>query len=204
VRNHPRPYANPFGLEGYKTIAYEIWHQLNGRLPDWVLVPTGGGDSLAGIARGFRELCELGLAERRPRLVACQPDTAAPLVAAVRRGDASVSSIQVRPSIAVSIAEDNTGDHALRALGEHDQAIGVSEESIRAAVEQLALSGLCVDPASAASVAGLIALSGSGVIGADETAICVATGSGLRWSAAFGATDDGEPEVRQATPRGVI
>lgn len=70
VRNHPRPYANPFGLEGYKTIAFEIWEQLGGKLPEAVLVPTGGGDSLAGIARGFSALVDLGLARSRPVLVA--------------------------------------------------------------------------------------------------------------------------------------
>jgi threonine synthase len=204
VRNHPRPFANPFGLEGYKTIAYEIWAQMDGRIPDWVLVPTGGGDSLAGIARGFRELYELGLATRRPRLVACQPNAAAPLVQAVRRGDTHVAPIQVSTSIAVSIAEDHTGDHALHALDEHDRAVAVSEQSIRTAVQQLAASGMCVDPASAASVAALSVLRESGDIGANEWAVCIATSSGLRWSAAFDVSDDGQPELVRATPDGVI
>jgi threonine synthase len=204
VRNHPRPFANPFGLEGYKTIAYEIWAQLDGRVPDWVLVPTGGGDSLAGIARGFHELYELGLAARPPRLVACQPDAAAPLVQAVHRGDTHVAPVDVSPSIAVSIAEDHTGEHALRALDTDDRAVGVSEQAIRAAVEQLAASGLCVDPASAASVAAMSALRGSGAIGANELAVCIATGGGLRWSAAFDRSDDGQPELVHSTPDGVM
>ncbi len=196
VRNHPRPFANPFGLEGYSTIAYELWHQSGGRVPDCVLVPTGGGDSLVGIARGFSRLCALDLAPRMPRLVACQPAAAAPLVQAVERGDAAVAPIHAGSSIAVSIAEDQTGDHALRVLGRTGRAVAVSEEAIRQAVERLGASGLCVDPASAASAAALLALHQSGELPGDETAVCVATAGGERWPAAFGQ-HAGQPESVQ-------
>ena len=70
-RNFPRPFANPFGLEGYKTIAFEIVEQL-GSAPDRVFVPVGGGDSIYGVWKGFRELLELGAIDRAPRMYACQ------------------------------------------------------------------------------------------------------------------------------------
>jgi threonine synthase len=191
VRNHPRPYANPFGLEGYKTIAFEIWHQL-GRLPDWVLVPTGGGDSLAGITKGFRELQALGLVDRIPRLVACQPEASAPLVNAWTRHLSTVLPVEPRPSVAISVLEDRTGDHALQALGERGVAVAVTEGQIRSATDSLGRAGLCVEPASAVSAAGLMDLHSRGIIGGEDVAVCVATASGLRWSATF--PDSASPE----------
>ena len=63
--------SNPFGMEGYKTIAYEIVRDL-GHAPAMVLIPVGSGKLFTGIARGFRDLVALGLIEQLPRLIACQ------------------------------------------------------------------------------------------------------------------------------------
>jgi threonine synthase len=72
----PLPVSNPYGLEGYKTIAYEVAEQLG---PDQaaaahIFVPVGGGDSLYGIYKGWRDLVQLGAVRRLPRLYACQPE----------------------------------------------------------------------------------------------------------------------------------
>jgi threonine synthase len=189
VRNHPQPYANPFGVEGYKTIAYELWHQLQRELPDWVLVPTGGGDSIAGVARGFEDLRQLGLVERVPRLVACQPHVGAPLVHAWTRGLREVEPIACGDSVAISILEDSTGDHALRALGTTGMAVAVTEVAIRRAAAALGAGGLCVEPASAASVAGAVLLGATGQLRPDDTVVCLATAGGTRWSATFEGLD---------------
>jgi threonine synthase len=197
VRNHPRPYANPFGLEGYKTIAYELWHQLQGKLPEWVLVPTGGGDSIAGVARGFEDLRQLGLIERLPRLVACQAQAAAPLVRAWTIALSEVEPVAVGESVAISILEDSTGDHALRALGDSGVAVTVQEADIQRAVASLGAAGLCVEPASAASAAGALLLGVTGQLRPDDTVVCLATASGTRWSATFEGLD-GRPERETA------
>lgn len=189
VRNHPRPYANPFGLEGYKTIAFEIWEQLGGTLPHAVLVPTGGGDSLAGVARGFRDLVDLGLARARPLLVACQAAAAPSLVRARAAGAAHVTPIKVEPTQATSISEDATGDHALRALAESGEAVAVSEDEITAAVRRLGRDGLCVEPASAVSAAALGELTSRGLLSENATVVCIATASGVRWQETFADID---------------
>jgi threonine synthase len=194
TRNHPRPYANPFGPEGYKTIAFEIWRQLGRRVPSRVLVPTGGGDSIAGIAKGFRELRSLGLTDHLPVLVACQAAAAAPLVGAWEARAPTVSPVVAAPSIAVSIAEDSTGDHALRALVDGGLAVAVEEDRIAAAVALLGRDGFCVEPASAVSAAGLLSLASKGQVRRGETVVCIATASGIRWSATFAGVD-GTPEV---------
>ena len=62
--------SNPYGVEGYKTLAYEIWEQMGRDAPDVMALPVCYGDGLAGTARGFADLVELGFIRRTPRLVA--------------------------------------------------------------------------------------------------------------------------------------
>ena len=64
--------SNPYGIEGYKSLAYEIAEQLGWRVPDWVVLPVCYGDALVGMARGFAELVRLNWIERMPRLVAAE------------------------------------------------------------------------------------------------------------------------------------
>ena len=74
-----------FGPEGYKTLAYEIFTDL-GTVPRAVFVPTGYGEMLFGLWKGFAELVRLGHAEAVPRLYGCEPAAGGPLAAAVRSG----------------------------------------------------------------------------------------------------------------------
>ena len=71
ARNFPRPFANPYGLEGYKTISFEIYEQL-AVIPDKFFVPTGGGDSIYGVWKGFREIYQAGIVRKHPEMYACQ------------------------------------------------------------------------------------------------------------------------------------
>ena len=64
--------GDPLGIEGYKTIAYEIAEQLGFAVPDLVVVPAGLGDGIAGIWRGFRELADWGVVDAYPRMVAVE------------------------------------------------------------------------------------------------------------------------------------
>ncbi|WP_026227889.1 pyridoxal-phosphate dependent enzyme [Hoeflea sp. 108] len=90
---HPVVGSHPIGIEGYKTIAYEIAEQLYGDVPDWCVLPVCYGDALAGVAAGFRDLLSRGKIGRIPRLVAAEvhgslrPDRG---TAAVLRNDSTV------------------------------------------------------------------------------------------------------------------
>ncbi|HYM70299.1 MAG TPA: pyridoxal-phosphate dependent enzyme, partial [bacterium] len=159
-RNAPgvggRPFGNPFGMEGYKTIAYEIFHQLGGRAPDKVLLPVGGGDGAWGIYKGFDELRRLGLSTGIPQLIVCQSTAGAPLVEAWRRGLTRVEPVETHPTIAFSIVDRQSGDHALEAIRRSGgRAVAVDDAALRGAEELLGRSGICVEPSSAASLAGL-------------------------------------------------
>ncbi len=101
----PMPVSNPYGIEGYKTIAFELFEQLgqDALASAHVFVPVGGGDSLYGIYKGLQELVQLGSLARLPRVHACQPTGAAPLVAAQTIGTDEVPHVEVDRSLALSI-----------------------------------------------------------------------------------------------------
>ena len=180
----PMPVSNPYGVEGYKTIAFELFEQLgqDALASAHVFVPVGGGDSLYGIYKGFRELLQLGALARLPRMRACQPSGAAPLVAAQNSGTDEVPHVEVDASLALSIREADTGVHALRGLRDSGGgAVAVSDAEIMDAAGRLGSLGLSVDPASAASVAGALAALRDHVVTDDGPVVCILTASGARW-----------------------
>ena len=99
----PTHTGHAWGPEGYKTIAYEIFADLDGHLPSALLVPTGYGEMLFGIAKGFRDLQRMGLTKRIPRLFSVEPDARGPLHAAMQQGKPA-ASVQSAATDQVSIA----------------------------------------------------------------------------------------------------
>ena len=190
-RNAPgvggRAFGNPFGMEGYKTLAYEVFQQLDQRTPDWLFVPIGGGDGGWGFTKGFEELRTIGLATSIPRLAACQSDAGAPLVHAMDEHLSQVARVPTRSTIAFSIVDPQTGDHALKAIRQTDgMAVAVTDDEIRAAEETLGQDGVCVEPASAASVAGLLrAATEDAERFRNQEIVLVGTGAGTRWPSTF-------------------
>jgi len=184
---HPEVYllnsVNPYRLEGQKTIAYEILEQL-GRAPDNVVVPVGNAGNISAIWKGFLELRELGLTQRLPRMYGIQASGANPVVRAVKRGLDRVEFLEECETVAtaIRIGKPVNWKKALRAIRESGgTAEEVSDQEIMRAQAELARTeGIFVEPASAASIAGLRRLLQSGAISADEVTVCVATGHGLK------------------------
>lgn len=177
----PNPLSSPYGVTGYKTIGYEIAGAL-GRAPDAVLVPTGGGDSLYGVWRGFNDVRDMGLIERLPRMVGCQTEATHPLLHALEHNR---NEIEVQPepeSLATSIIEGRCGVHALRAVyASGGTATAVSEDELRLAIQRMARRGLFFESASLATIASLLRLHKEGYFKPGETVVCVITGSGVKW-----------------------
>ncbi len=111
-------HSNPFGIEGFKTIAFEIVDSLGGSAPDRVFVPAGSGDGTYGIWKGFRELAERKQISAAPRIVACQAQGANSALRAWKMGRNHVEALPEVHTDALSVAELATGDHALRAVYE--------------------------------------------------------------------------------------
>jgi threonine synthase len=179
---------NPFTLEGAKTIAYELAEQTSFDLPDWVIVPVGGGGNLGTLWRAFQELKALGLLERLPRLVGVQAEGCAPFVEAMRLGRSPGEAATLRwpeiRTICGPIADDVVFDAhiALPAARESGgTAVAVPDGEALEAETWLALDeGLFVEPSSATTVAALGRLIEAGTVSRDDSACCLLTGSGFK------------------------
>ncbi len=175
----------PFNVEGAKTIAYELWQQYGGALPDWVVAPVGGGGLLGGVWRGFLDLKRLGLIESLPRLVGVQATGCAPLKKAIDEGTPFLETLEdpwPNPeTVAGGIADDILFDGhtvlpAIRETG--GAAIAVGDEAIVRAVHVLAeREGLLCELTSAVVFAALAQLPDTG----GHTRVCaLLTGAGIK------------------------
>ena len=177
--------THPMGCEGYKTIAYELGLQMGFRVPDWILIPVGGGALLSKICKGYQEMLELGLIEKLPRLVGVQAQGCAPLTAAFRKGASSVERWPGVPeTIAFAIADVEVydGETTLHALSvTNGRSDAVPDDEILAAMRAIAEEeAVLAEPASAATVACLAKLLREGVVAPGESAVCVLSGNGMR------------------------
>jgi len=176
--------VNPYRLEGQKTTAFEVRDQLQPGLPDTVVLPVGNAGNISAIWKGFTELHTLGMIDRLPKMVGVQAEGAAPIARAVKAGRDVIEPV-ARPetvATAIRIGAPVNWKKALRAIRESGGlAETVTDEEIIEAQRLLARSeGLFVEPASAASIAGLKKLVEHGRIGRDERVVCIATGHGLK------------------------
>lgn len=172
--------SNPFGIEGYKTIAYEIVEQL-GRAPDTVVVPTAYADGLSGITRGFDDLRRLGVSAAVPRMVAAEPF--GPYGAALRAGGDVAGPVPVEPSVAFSVATPvgtYQGIDALRRTDGRAVSCPDDERTMTMQARLAATEGLYLEASSVLPLLAVHQLAGSGVIGTDETVVVIGTSTGLK------------------------
>lgn len=142
----------PFNLPGYATAAYEIYDQLERKLPGAVVVPMGQGGFLLGLFRGFQAMCAAGLTTGLPKLVGVQARRCAPLWALYTRGPAGVGFVTENQTLAegVQIRFPLRGDTVLQALYvSHGSVWATEEEEILPGRDSLAALGFYVEPTSA-------------------------------------------------------
>lgn len=167
---------NPYRIEGQKTAAFEICDEL-GLAPDWLCLPVGNAGNITAYWRGFKQYATIGRVPNRPRMMGVQAAGAAPLVLghAVDNPETIATAIRIgRPA---------RGEEALLAAEEsRGRILAVTDDEIIEAWKMLAeLEGIWVEPASAASVAGLRKAVLQNRHGFDNKRIvCVLTGHGLK------------------------
>ena len=170
--------------EGSKTLAFEVAEQLGWQAPDHVVVPIASGSQLVKIAKGFKELGQVGLIEEKAvRISGAQADGCSPVATAFREGHEFVKP--VRPStIAKSLAIGNPADgpYALDAVRSSGGSIGsVSDDEIIAGIRLLARTeGIFAETAGGVTIATLAKLAASGVVRRDERVVAYVTGNGLK------------------------
>jgi threonine synthase len=165
---------NTYRLEGQKTAAFEIVDQL-GEAPDYLFIPVGNAGNITAYWKGFVEYKRLGKAGKAPRMMGIQAEGAAPIV----RGH-PIADPQTIAS-AIRIGNPAHWQNALKAREESGGLIDmVSDEEIMWAYRKLGSEeGIFGEPASAASLAGLIKLRGKLDLG-EKRVVCVITGHGLK------------------------
>jgi threonine synthase len=193
---------NPFRLEGQKTIGLEILEEFyddEGTYPDRIVLPVGNAGNTSALYKAFRELVQSGALdpEQVPKLTGVQAEGAAPMVEAVEHGWDHVErweSVETRAT-AIRIGNPVNAPKALPGIrNTGGTAVAVSDEEITDAQRSLAAEGVGVEPASAASVAGLRKLRRQGVVADDERVVCLTTGHLLKDpDAAFQAGNEPEP-----------
>lgn len=176
--------SNPYRV-GKKSYAYELVDQLDGAVPDWVIHPTAGGTGILCMWQGFQDFLKLGWINRLPKLAAAQSEKAAPFVAALQKGSASIEAVEARETVAESIQVGNPaalGNRALAALRDsRGTAVGSSDgEILEAQALTGRFAGIFAEPAAATSVAAAKKMRESGTIGRDDVVVCNLTGHGLK------------------------
>lgn len=181
----------PYRIEGKKTMGLELAEQLDWKLPDVILYPTGGGTGLIGMWKAFDELAQLGWlnSPQRPRMVAVQSEGCAPIVRAFDRGERFAEPFAGAATVASGIrVPAAVGDFmildAVRASG--GRALSVSEARLR---EWMTLGmqseGLAICPETAACIGALEMLRADDWIRPDEQVVIFNTGAAQKYPEAM-------------------
>jgi len=175
---------NPFTIEGKKTAGLEIALSMAPEVPDAVLVPTGDGVILAGVAKGFADLVRGGLIDRMPRMIAVQPEGAAAIVTALKKGSETITPVPGAHSVADSLTVEAPRNalqclRVIRASG--GSGVAVPDAAILEAIPRLAgLTGVFAEPSAAAGLAGLEVALREGLVEREERVVLLVTGTGLK------------------------
>ena len=194
---YPPVGSNPYGIEGYKSLAYEVCRDLGWEAPDWVVQPTAYADGLSGIWRGFQDLHALGVIDHPPRMVAVEPF--GPLAHALDEGLDRQVPVETGETVAFSIGAGISTYQGLAALRESGgTAVRSADEDLRSLQRRLGEEvGLYGEAAAVAALAGVRTLAEDGTIDPDETVVAVHTSTGLKDTE---MTAEGLPDVPTVEP----
>ena len=174
---------NPYLVEGKKTCAMEIAEQLNWEVPDRVFISVGDGCCIGGLYKGFRDLLDLGLTGRMPKITGVQAEGSSPIYRALIENSERVT-FGPADTIAdsISVGAPRNWAKALRAIRKSGgTAVTVSDSEILSAIPELARSsGVFGEPAGVTGFAGFRKMAMEGKTGPDETIAVVVTGNGLK------------------------
>jgi threonine synthase len=177
-------FTTPYRHDAYRTLAYEVAAERNWTAPDAAVLAVGTGETLVGVARGFRDLATLGLTDRVPRCYAVQPEGCAPVVDAHDASAADVTAVEYPDTICgeLEVPAPTGGAMALDTIEATDGgAITVSDENLlESAVALTQRLGTEVGATGGAAAAAASALADRGAFGADESVLVVNADAGVK------------------------
>ncbi len=175
---------NPFRIEGQKTIMTELMDQRDWRVPDWIVLPGGNLGNTSAFGKGLREMKELGLIDRLPRLAVVQAEGAAPFYQFMHGGKRAKFAAVAHPetlATAIKIGDPVSWPKARHELNTSQGVVEkVTEQEIADAKAVIGRCGIGCEPASAATLAGIRKLTAGGVIARDADIVAVLTGNVLK------------------------
>ena len=192
--------VDPFRVEGYKVIGFEIFLQLNHQPPQYIFAPVSSGGHLIGLMRAFLDLKQEGFIQQLPIFVGVQAQGCSPIAQAFASGKPKVERIETPKTIAQAISNpDPPGGNILLNMIREDNGmiLDVTDEEILEAQKILAeFEGIFCQPASATTLAGLLKLSKKMKFKTTDNIVLVITGSGLK---ALKAIESSQINVHQAS-----
>jgi threonine synthase len=174
---------NPVLVEGKKTAGLEIAEQSRelGIVPDWVAVSVGDGCTIAGIWKGLKQMHELGVIDRLPRLIAAQAAEVAPLRYAMENDRLPPPSNGTTIADSIDVHVPRNWRKAIHAINEaHGELVTASDDEILDAMRLAGRHGMFAEPAAAASLAAVVSAIELKIIGPDDRVLVMVTGSGLK------------------------
>jgi threonine synthase len=180
--------SNPYGIEGYKTLAYEIAEQMDWKVPDCCVLPVCYGDAPLGMSRGFQDMQAFGWPDRSSRMIASE--IYGSLSAALQNGgDVLPDMPNTHDTVAKSISATRNTFQALSVIRRSDGTASiVGNEDIMRWQQRLAREeGLYVEPTSAGAMAAIEQLRNSGQIASTDKVVALLTASGSKDPAATSA-----------------
>jgi threonine synthase len=192
--------VNPYRIEGQKTAAFEICDQL-GKAPDYLAIPVGNAGNITAYWKGFKEYKAAGKFASLPKLLGFEAEGAMAIVT----GEPFPNPETV--ATAIRIGNPASWDSAVNAANESDGQINyVTDEQILHAYRTIAAKeGIFAEPASAASIAGVMKLKQEGYFTGGESVVCVLTGNGLKDpNIAIKSVSGGEPLVVEDSEQAVM
>lgn len=167
--------VNPYRLEGQKTAAFEVCDQL-GQAPDYLAIPVGNAGNISAYWKGFKEYKEHGKSSALPKMIGFEAEGAMAIV----KGEPIPNPETV--ATAIRIGNPASWDLAVNAAKESGGQINyVTDDEILHAYRTIAAKeGIFAEPASAASIAGVMKLNKEGYFRGGEKVVCVLTGHGLK------------------------
>ncbi len=173
---------NPYMVEGKKTVSFEICEELGSALPDWVVVSVGDGCTVAGVWKGFRELHNIGVIPRTPRILGVQAEGSNPISVSFRTQMPMQPGHEDTIADSIAVGEPRNPVKAVNAVRDSGGTmIDVSDEEILSAMRLLGrTAGVFGEPAGVAGLAGLARAVREGIIDSSASACAIVTGNGLK------------------------
>ena len=176
---------NSLRIEGQKSISIELCQQFGWEVPDLIVIPGGNLGNVSALGRGFDMMLELGLINRKPRIVVAQAANANPLYLASKRGFDKLEPVQAKKTEASAIQIGNpvSYDRAVSILKKYNGAVyQVTEQQLADAAHLADRTGLYCDPHTGVALGALFQMVEEKAVTANDRVVVISTAHGLKFS----------------------